>query len=258
LRKASIFLVVSLVLGLRLPFAMAGNSGDRSSVFASDARARARMKESAQFLGGAQRFSLEATAVHDYMTADGDVLESGSFRTITVRRPDRLRVDLVRRSGETIQLAANSKTITVMRARDSAYTQLESPKDLDRIVDQLIAKLGTRPPLANLLYSDLWEIMELRIDSATYVGQATVEGVDCDHLLFSNPDVDWQIWIEQGKRPLPRRLLVRYKNAPKAPTFRASIHRWDLQPGVGDEVFEIEPPKGGIQLPLSELYPKDR
>ena len=139
-----------------------------------------------EFLGRAQSFSLNATATHDYMSAEGDLLESGSFRTFRMKRPNRLRVDLLRRNGVAIQLAANGKKINVMRVADGAYAQLDSAKTLDDVVDLLIAKIGTPAPLANLLYSDLWGILELRIDTASHVGEVKIEGVDCDHLLFSN------------------------------------------------------------------------
>jgi len=33
-----------------------------------------------------------------------------------------------------------------------------------------------------------------------------VEGVRCDNLAFRAPNVDWQIWIQEGPEPLPRKL----------------------------------------------------
>jgi hypothetical protein len=177
---------------------------------------------------------------------------------MTVRRPDRMRVDLTRRDGEQIRLAANGRTVTFERVRDGAFARLESPENLDGVVDLVIAKLGTHPPLANLLYSDLWGVLELRIDSASHLGDSRIEDVACDHLYFRNPDVDWQIWIEQGERPLPRRLVVRYKNAPKSPTFRASIRGWNLKPRVKDKLFELDLREGAKQVPFEELEPGDR
>ena len=256
--ELSVHLRVLLLVCLVSSAAMADNPEGRKEIYVSDARARERLRESAQFVSQAQRFSLEASSSYDYLTDDGELIESGSSRTMTVRRPDRVRVDLTRRDGVQIQLAANGESITFMRLLDGAYARLDAPENLDGVVDLLIAKFGSHPPLADLLYSDLWGILKLRIDSASHLGESMIEGVMTDHLLFRNPDVDWEIWIEQGEKPLPRRLVVRYKNAPRSPTFRATIHRWNLKPKVRDKLFELEPAKGAKAVPFSELEPKER
>src|ERR1039458_8809958 len=38
-------------------------------------------------------------------------------------------------------------------------------------------------------------------------GPILPDGVECEHLAFRNNDVDWQIWIQLGSRPIPGFLL---------------------------------------------------
>ena len=35
-----------------------------------------------------------------------------------------------------------------------------------------------------------------------------------DHLSFETTGADWQLWVEWGTRPLPRRMVVTLVNAP--------------------------------------------
>ena len=42
-----------------------------------------------------------------------------------------------------------------------------------------------------------------------YVGVTELSGVRCHHLAFRSGDVDWQIWIEDGDKPLPRKTARR-------------------------------------------------
>jgi hypothetical protein len=85
------------------------------------------------------------------------------------------------------------------------------------------------------------------------VGKAVIEGVVCDHLAFRAPDVDWQIWIQEGPQPLPRKLVVTTLDLPNAPQFAVTVTRWDLQPPLDAQTFTFTPPPGARQI---ELLPR--
>ena len=36
---------------------------------------------------------------------------------------------------------------------------------------------------------------------------ATIDGVATDHYAFREADVDWEVWIQKGDQPLPRKLV---------------------------------------------------
>ena len=74
--------------------------------------------------------------------------------------------------------------------------------------------------------------------------------VPTDHLAVRSADVDMQIWIAQGEQPLPRRIILTYKNAPGQPQFRADLSDWDLSPKVAADSFSFNPPAGAEQIPF--------
>jgi len=55
--------------------------------------------KAAEFLAKAQRFSVKADISYDVIQDSGQKLEFGASRTITVKRPDRISVDIVDRDG---------------------------------------------------------------------------------------------------------------------------------------------------------------
>ena len=67
-------------------------------------------------------------------------------------------------------------------------------------------------PLLDLVRESPYSGDEAEVDSATYIGVTPVQGLDCHHLVFVEPEVDWQVWIEVGERPLLRRIVVTHKN----------------------------------------------
>jgi hypothetical protein len=43
---------------------------------------------------------------------------------------------------------------------------------------------------------------------AAHIGRGVVDGVECEHLAFRNRETDWQIWIEVGAKPIPRKYVI--------------------------------------------------
>jgi len=76
------------------------------------------------------------------------------------------------------------------------------------------------------------------------VGQSTVDGVRCDHLAFRSGVVDWQIWIEVGDRPLPRKYVVTSLDVDQAPQFELMMSNWSTDPALTAEHFQFTPPPG--------------
>ncbi len=51
-------------------------------------------------------------------------------------------------------------------------------------------------PLAELLYSDVYEGLTKNVQAGFYFGMSEVDGVPCHHLVFVQESIDWQVWIE--------------------------------------------------------------
>jgi hypothetical protein len=60
-------------------------------------------------------------------------------------------------------------------------------------------------------------VLTRRLISGLVVGPALVKGVTCQHLAFRSPGVNWEIWIESGKRALPRRQPLQCGTAQNQP-----------------------------------------
>ena len=80
------------------------------------------------------------------------------------------------------------------------------------------------------------------------VGKGVVEGVRCDHLAFRAPHVDWQIWIQEGKQPLPRKIVITTRDIVNAPQFAVVVTKWNLAPTFDESLFSFKPPKGARKV----------
>jgi len=83
------------------------------------------------------------------------------------------------------------------------------------------------------------------------VGPSAVEGVTCQHYAFRQADIDWQIWIQKGEHPLPRRLVITTKTDEARPQHTAE-YTWNLAPSFNDAAFVFDPPEGAGKVVLAK------
>jgi hypothetical protein len=87
-----------------------------------------------------------------------------------------------------------------------------------------------------------------RVKHAYYIGQSLVGGVTCNHLAFRGPDMDWQLWIEDGANPVPRRFVIIDRAVPGMPRYVAVLSDWNATPSFDAATFTFEPPAGATKI----------
>jgi hypothetical protein len=206
--------------------------------------------KTAELLGSAQRLSFTADVEFDVRQDSGQLLEFGARRRATLRRPDRARVEVERRDGNRGMLLFDGQQVVLFDEDERVYASAEHPGSIDAMLDFTLDQLETPVPLADMLYTSLPDLMRERMKSGYLVGEETVDGIACDHLAFRTDDIDAQLWVARGDQPLPRRIVLSYKNAEGQPQFRADFVEWSLEPETPDSLFEFKPPEGAERLPF--------
>ena len=97
---------------------------------------------------------------------------------------------------------------------------------------------------------NLTETLAGMVKSGHYLGESTIAGVLCDHLALRSDDEDVQLWVTKGDRPLPRRIVVTYRNLEGQPRFWVDFLSWDFAPKLADDAFEFSPPGHAERVPL--------
>jgi hypothetical protein len=217
-----------------------------------DPAAVARLQESIGYIAGLQQFSLEAQTSIEVVMQSGQKLQFDNAVAATLQRPNRM---LVERKGELLNQVFyyDGSTLTLHNPADGFYARVDAPDNLDDMLDFARNELDIVAPAGDFLYSDAFESMMQDVKTAFVVGPAELNGVLCDHLAFSAPGTDWQIWVEQGDSPLPRKLVITSRDVLNAPQFSLVISNWNLSPAISEGMFSFSPPDKAVEIEFMNM-----
>jgi hypothetical protein len=239
-----------LVMGLTVMTVPVLGAPEQSSTQSpSELQAMSILKKMSEFLAAAGRFSVTIRDGYDVVQESGQKIEFGEVRNVTVSRPDRLRIDVERSDGQKGLVIFDGKEITIYTADHNIYATTSRQGTLDQAIKYAVDDLKIRMPLALMLLSTLPSELDKLGVSADYVETTTITDVPCDHLAARTAGgVDFQVWVAQGSEPLPRRIVITYKDENGQPQFRADLSNWNLAPDVSDALFAFTPPNGAERI----------
>lgn len=219
---------------------------------AIEPKAEQTFKRMSDYLAAVQSFSFKAGDLVDQSLKSGHRVQLSALRTILIRRPNRLYADY---TGDGIHRRTwyDGKTLVLLDMLTNEYGRIDVPATIDETLDFAAEKFQITLPLADLMFSSPYAAVRDHIDSGRYVGVHDVNGVACHHLTFKSGPIDWQIWIDTGDRPLPRKLVITYGNVPGVPQYVAFLSDWNLSADAPDSAFTFVPPAGAKEVEFKPL-----
>ena len=183
----------------------------------------------------------------EVVAENGQKIQFGRNQKVAVRRPDGAASMAVGDRDE-IQFVYDGKTLTLHNPRDKAYAQMAAPDTLEGMLDFAREKLDIVAPAGDMIYENAYDILMDEVTDGFVVGKAVIEGVRCDHLAFRAPHVDWQIWIQEGEQPLPRKLVITTRDLVNAPQFAVTVTDWNMRPTFDAQTFVFTPPADATKV----------
>ena len=218
-----------------------------------DPRADELVRKMSEFLTSTQSFALEADEIYDEVPEHLPRTQLTNRRHVALKRPDRFVGDA---SGDAINRSFwyDGKTLSVVDKEQNTYTTLPVPDTIDGALDAVFERTGMVIPLADFVYEDVYGRLMESVQRGVYLGIHHVGDIACHHLSFEQATIDWQLWIDAGEEPLPRKLVIVYKTEDEVPQYAVTIGKWNLNADVPEELFRFEPPEGAerIEFPSAE------
>lgn len=228
-----------------------------AAVFAADVdiepEADKILKQMSQYLSELKQFEITAQSTVETVMDSGQKIMLEHANTLTVKRPDKL---FASRVGDIVEqnLYYDGKSLTLYAKQLGFYASVDAPDTLSNTLDYALTKFNLTTPGVDLIHTDSYKRLSNDLISAFYIGKSTINGIECHHLAFRNSEVDWQIWIQTGDKPLPIKYVINSRWITSSPSYSV-IMDWNIKPDISDAVFDFTPPKGVEKIDLLAAQP---
>ncbi len=217
-----------------------------------DPQATAIVRRMTNYLGSLPAFAVTADSMTEVVLTSGEKAQEFARSDVAMQRPNQLRSD---RHGPLADLSFiyDGNEIMLEGHRQNVYAVTQAPHDLDDALDEARDRLGIEAPGADLLYTDAYDGLMRHVRSGRYLGRSAIRGVVCDHVLFHGDKADWQLWVEVGDRPLPRRYEITTRDQRAQPEFAVDLQDWNVNPVFAPNTFAIAPAADAQQVQFASL-----
>ena len=217
-----------------------------------DPVAMAALNKMGTYLRTLGTFQVKSVQTTDDVLENGQAIQSNGVIDVVAVRPNRLRAEIT--SDDKHQfLFYDGKNFTIFGQLVNYYATVPAPPTIGELIDRLDQKYGIEMPLVDLfLWASPRSDSTKDITGAIDVGPSSIDGTSCEQYAFRQAGLDWQIWIQLGDYPLPRKLILTTTTDDARPR-HTQVLTWNLAPSFNDAAFSFEPPDGAQKIAIAEV-----
>jgi hypothetical protein len=228
------------------------NSQGNSSI---DPDAIEALNKMGAYLRSLKAFQVDSEVTNDDVLDDGEIITDIRTNTLLAVSPNLLRAEL-KSDDKDVFLFYDGKNFTVYGKLLNYYASVPAPGTNAQLVDKVYNDYGIEIPLVDLFKWGTDNAAVGKITFALDVGPSTVQGITCEHYAFRQEGLDWQIWIQLGDYPLPRKFVIRTLTDDARPQHTSNLV-WNLAPSYNEAAFAFDPPAGALRIPLKNINADD-
>jgi hypothetical protein len=206
------------------------------------------VKKMSAYLHTLKSYQIIDDVTQDDVLDDGLIVQSTSKVDYLLARPDRMRIEVTSDDRHRLYLY-DGKNFTVWARLVNYYATVPAPATIGQLFEDVTEKYDIELPLYDLYNWGNKDEDINKIKTAVDIGPSSVNGVTCEHYAFHQEGVDWQIWIQLGEFPLPRKLVITTLTDDARPQHSDTL-TWNLAPSFNDGAFAFDPPPDAQRVTL--------
>jgi hypothetical protein len=154
--------------------------------------------------------------------------------------------------GNEFEMFYDGASFTLFKKDLNFFATVVAPPTVSEVFAELANKRDIQIVARDLLRDDSYEFLQASFSSGFVVGDDLVQGVLCTQLAFRSADTDMQIWITQGKEPLPKKYIITSRWITGAPQYAVTFFDWAVQDDIEDAAFVFKAPQDAKEIPFAE------
>jgi hypothetical protein len=219
---------------------------------ADDGSARKILKSMSDYVTSQKSFAVTFDSDIEVLTLDLQKVQFTASGSMLVDRAAGIRA---RRTGgyADVELISDGKSVIVHNGPGTTFARIDMRGSFDEVVGLLRTEHLVEIPGADLFLAQSYEHLTEGVVDAKHIGRGVIDGVECEHLAFRTRDTDWQLWVDTGERPMPRKFVITSKSVSHAPQYTLRIKEMLTNVNPDGSAFMFQAPAGARQVALDAL-----
>lgn len=201
------------------------------------------------YLGGLNSFEATSQTTQDVVLDNGQKVQIDGVLTYKVKRPNGFEVK-VATANKSRDFLYDGKQLTVYAPKLGYYAQAPAPPTIRETLDLASDRYGIVFPLEDLFQWSEPGAKHGPIQSAMVVGDAVIDGAQTTQYAFRQGDYDWELWIEKGARPLPRKVVIVDRTDDARPAYAVRL-AWNVDAPIAADAFAFRPGKNDKPIQIA-------
>ncbi|HVT29982.1 MAG TPA: DUF2092 domain-containing protein [Lacipirellulaceae bacterium] len=206
------------------------------------------LRRAADYLGNLPAFACRMEATLEVKSGD-EVVRQETNMTMRLERPNRLAL-LLDKGEMGMVVVSDGKQLVQCLPILKRYVIRDVPSDFAEMTDIGVPLkftiLGTTGALIPTGGGQYYKTLTTGVTDSKYLGKEKINGVDCDHLRFIAKQFDWDIWIEEGARPVVTKVSLdlskQLAGEGDSGTYTVTFSDWNVSPKFTNADFVFKKP----------------
>nr|WP_320192245.1 DUF2092 domain-containing protein [uncultured Desulfobacter sp.] len=218
-----------------------------------------RLKAMSDTLSAAGQFRIETEEQHEWVDSGGETAFAKGSCVVDVVRPGNMRIEM--KGSGSINVDATlyfyKSTIAFEGRIKKIWAFTDTRETIDGMLDDLAERFDLPIPVSDFLYSSAYDSLISENTQGKWIEQVVVGGKGCDHLVFTDGDLQWELWVSTGDEALPCKMKI-LRNGPEGKSrSELTFTKIDLtyRPDMSEFVFT--PQEDYVQVPVIENINRD-
>ena len=212
-----------------------------------DAKAIEVLRGMSAYTSKLDQLVIRSTAFTDARLDAGLMVSNATETEMVIDRPSSMYLSSFDGVDKT-EIYFHNGLVTVFTSENKFYGHASIPKDIEAAAGFVLEELNMEAPLLDLIYRDIGSHLSGSEDAVLYLtDKSRIGGTDCHHIAIRGPEIDLQLWVEEGDQPVLRKIVITSKWEGGAPRFIGNMS-WDTTPKIDPEIFKFRAPEGATNI----------
>ncbi len=237
------------VVALLVSFFAAGTTFAHDTAVHHDPRAVEVLNKMATYTASLDQFVIRSDSYTDASVDFGLIISNPRESRLFVDRSGSLFVTSFDGVDES-EIYIHDGMLTVFSTKHNYYARTSAPENLETALHFALDEFDVETPLMDFVFADTLDHLVNDQDTVIYLtDKSRIRGVDCHHVVVRAPGLDVQLWVEEGDRPVPRKVLITSVSEPGAPRHYDFLD-WSVPADLDSTIFEFDVPEDSIEIEI--------